>query len=73
VNRSQPTRFCPKSTSVAPDGEVQIRSGRRVSCRTTGGPIAGASTDGSNSSGTAVRLWSFQSGSRRRASMVWPS
>ena len=29
VNRSQPTRFCPKSTSVRPDGERQIRTGRQ--------------------------------------------
>ena len=28
VNRSQPTRFWPKSTSVRPDGEVRIATGR---------------------------------------------
>ena len=43
VKRSQPTRFWPKSTSVRPDGEVQISTGRRLSCRTTGGPTYGAS------------------------------
>ena len=36
VNRSQPTRFCPKSTSVRPDGERQTLTGRSVSCRVTG-------------------------------------
>ena len=73
VNRTQPTRFCPKSTRVRPDGEVQIRSGRRASCRTTGGPIAGTSRSGSNSIGTTARDWSSHVGSRRRASMVCPS
>ena len=37
VNRSQPTRFWPKSSRVSPLGAVQTRCGRSTSCRRIGG------------------------------------
>ena len=41
TKRIHPTRFCPKSTSVLPAGEVQIFTGTSSVSRRVGGPIRG--------------------------------
>ena len=82
VNRSQPTRFCPKSTRVRA-GRGRSRSAVRAasaSWRGTGGPdrtgpaapcrTSSARTGGSSCGGSPGRT---SGASRRRASIVWPS
>jgi len=77
-NRIRPTRFCPKSTSVAPDGDVEISRTGSVSVRRTGGPVGAtsvptssdpASTGAQSASG---RPADDQPGTARRASNVSP-
>ena len=77
VKRSQPTRFCPKSTSVLPDGDDQMATGR-ASCRTTGGAdvrrepaVSKSSVSTPPQPGSAARVQPVPSASR--ASMVCPS
>jgi hypothetical protein len=53
-SRSRP-RFCPKSTSVFPDGDVVTATGSTSSVRRTGGPVGATSRAGSCSSSRTAR------------------